>query len=157
MDKLKIARIFLIPLFVDFLLLTTAILGMQFLKRQVFMVPPRYLVLFGVFYLAWLCISVATEKYRHILTRSWRHGLAMIVKANVLLLYAVSFSVLVSETLSAVSRLQVFGTCAVYFMLEILALGIVPKGQKKAVRAAGGRKPVNGRGQREVFHRDGDC
>ncbi|XPS85684.1 sugar transferase [Desulfosarcina variabilis str. Montpellier] len=138
MDKLKIARIFLIPLFVDFLLLTTAILGMQFLKRQVFMVPPRYLVLFGVFYLAWLCISVATEKYRHILTRSWRHGLAMIVKANVLLLYAVSFSVLVSETLSAVSRLQVFGTCAVYFMLEILALGIVQKVRKRpSARPAG--------------------
>lgn len=119
-NKLNIIKSSLVTLFIDFLLLTIALLGVQYLKRHNFHLPLRYLALFAVFYIGWFIGSFWFEKYRRIMQRSFFEAVLVLVKCNIALVYIVSFTVVLVAKLSAVSRMQVFGACLAFLLLEIL-------------------------------------
>jgi hypothetical protein len=123
-NKLRSARRYAFPLFIDFLLLTVALLGVQLAKRQTLKSSMLYLGLFAVFYLFWLAISLIMEKYRKIFQKTFFESIAVIVKSNIALVYLVSFAVVLWSQLSAVSRMQSFGVCAAFFLLELGAYSL---------------------------------
>ncbi len=117
-EKFSIARAFYLPFLVDFFLLTISLLSVHYLKRQTFDVSTNYIALFAIFYLSWWSISVAMEKYHRIFQKSYFDGLSVLLKSSIVLLYLVSIIVVVSDSLSTVSRVQTFGTCLAYFLIE---------------------------------------
>jgi hypothetical protein len=122
--KLRSARRYALPLFIDFLLLTTALLGVQLAKRQTLKLSMLYIGLFAVFYLFWLAISLIMEKYRKIFQKTFSEALVVIVKSNIALVYLISFAVVLWSELSAVSRMQTLGICAVFFLLESVTYSV---------------------------------
>jgi len=116
-SKLWSTRRYAFPLFIDFVLLTLAMLGVQLAKRQNLELSLLYLGLFAVFYLFWLAISLSMEKYRKIFQKTFFESIVVIVKSNIALVYLISFAVVLWSELSAVSRMQTFGVCAAFLLL----------------------------------------
>ena len=123
-NKLRSARQYAFPLFIDFLLLTVALLGVQLAKRQTLKSSMLYLGLFAVFYLFWLAISLIMEKYRKIFQKTFFESIVVIVKSNIALVYLISFAAVLWSELSAVSRMQTFGVCAAFLLLELGAYSL---------------------------------
>ncbi|MCP4630805.1 MAG: sugar transferase [bacterium] len=122
--KLRSARRYAFPLFIDFLLLTVALLGVQMAKRQTLKLSLLYLGLFAVFYLFWLAISLIMEKYRKIFQKTFLESIVVIVKSNIALVYLISLAVVLWSELTVVSRMQTFGVCAVFLLLELGAYSL---------------------------------
>ena len=118
------ARQYMMPLFIDFLLLSIALLGVQMAKRQTIELSVLYLKLFAVFYLFWLAISLIMEKYRKMFQKTFSESIVVILKSNIAMVYLISFSVVLWSPLAAVSRMQTFGACAVFFLLELAAFSL---------------------------------
>ena len=118
-NKLRSARRYAFPLFIDFLLLTVALFGVQLAKRQSLKLSMLYIGLYTVFYLFWLAISLIMEKYRKIFEKTFFESIVVIFKSNIVLVYLISFAVVLWSELSAVSRLQTFGVCATFLLLEL--------------------------------------
>jgi hypothetical protein len=123
-NKLRSARRYAFPLFIDFLLLTMALLGVQLAKRQSLKTSMLYLGLFAVFYLFWLAIFLIMEKYRKIFQKTFFESIVVIVKSNIAMVYLISFAVVLWSELSAVSRMQTFGVCAAFLLLELGAYSL---------------------------------
>ena len=113
------SRLYALPLFIDFLLLTVALLGMQLAKRQTVELSMLYLNLYGIFFLFWLVVSVGMEKYRKIFTKSFSEAVVVILKSNVVIVYLISFAVVLWSPLARVSRMQTFGVCGAFLLLEL--------------------------------------
>jgi len=82
-NKLRSARQYAVPLFMDFLLLTVALLGVQLAKRDSLELSMRYIELFAVFYFFWMVISLVMEKYRKIFQKTFLESQLVIVKSNI--------------------------------------------------------------------------
>ena len=111
-------------LFADFLLLTIAFYGMQLVKRGGFELPALYRDLFGVFFLSWLIVSLVMKKYSRIFRRPFSESLVLLVKSNAAITFMVSFSVVLWTGLATVSRVQTFGVCAAFFLLEVIGFSL---------------------------------
>ncbi len=118
------ARQYVVPLFIDFLLLTFSLLIVQVAKRQTIDLSILYLKLFAVLYLFWLVVSLVMEKYRKIFQKTFSESIAVIFKYNIAMVYLVSFSVVLWSPLAKVSRMQTFGACAVFLLLEMAAFSL---------------------------------
>ena len=123
-NKLRSARRYAFPLFIDFLLLTVALFGVQLAKRQSLKLSMLYIGLYAVFYLFWLAISLIMEKYRKIFQKTFFESIVVIVKSNIALVYLISFAAVLWSELSAVSRMQTFGVCAAFLLLELGAYSL---------------------------------
>jgi len=117
-------RQYLVPLFIDFILLTCALLGVQLAKRQGIELSILYVKLFAVFYLFWLVVSLGMEKYRKMFQKTFSEAMMVIFKSNIAIIYLVSFSVVLWSPLAAVSRVQTFGACAAFLLLEMAAFSL---------------------------------
>ena len=117
-------RQYIVPLVIDFILLTCALLGMQLAKRQSIELSVLYFELFAVFYLIWLVVSLGMEKYRKMFEKTFPEAMLVIFKSNIAMVYLVSFSVVLWSPLAAVSRIQTFGACAAFFLLEMAAFSL---------------------------------
>ena len=78
--------------------------------------------MFAVFYLAWLGTSLAMKKFKQITRGTFFDSFVLIVKSNIVIVYLVSFSIVLWEHLTNLSRTQTFGVCAAFFTLELLGL-----------------------------------
>ena len=123
-NKLRSARRYAFPLLIDFLLLTVALFGVQLAKRQSLKMSMLYIGLYVVFYLFWLAISLIMEKYRKIFQKTFFEAIVVIVKSNIALVYLISFAAVLWSELSAVSRMQTFGVCAAFLLLELAAYSL---------------------------------
>jgi len=114
---------YLISASVDFLLLNAAIITMHIMKQRTIEASPLYFKLFLIFYLVWLGVSVITKKFNGIKGKLFYDGLALIVKSNIFIVYLIAFSV-VGFHMIALSRIQTFGTCFLFFLLEVAAFSV---------------------------------
>jgi hypothetical protein len=64
------------------------------------------------------------EKYRKIFQKTFFESIVVIVKSNVALIYLITFAVVLWSELSAVSRMQTFGICAAFLLLELAAYSL---------------------------------
>jgi len=116
MDKTKSQFSFLL-LGLDFLLLNISFFVMNYWKRGVFELSPMYVKLLIAFYFIWLIGSLFTKKFNSYSYRSYSAALLLFTKSNIFIIYCISFFV-VMVGMPALSRLHVFGTCAILFVLE---------------------------------------
>jgi hypothetical protein len=59
------------------------------------------------------------EKYRKIFQKTFFESIVVIFKSNIALVYLISFAVVLWSELSAISRMQTFGVCAAFLLLEL--------------------------------------
>ena len=118
----KTTRHHIITGFFDFMLLTVALFGVQLIKRGSFELSDVYINLFVIFVLAWLSVSLFMRKFSRISGRTFPQSIVLITKSNIAILYIVSFSIVLWAHMTTVSRMQTFGVCGFFLLLELVSL-----------------------------------
>jgi lipopolysaccharide/colanic/teichoic acid biosynthesis glycosyltransferase len=109
---------------IDFILVNIAYFGMQYYKRgTLHLVPHLYFNLLILFYVLWLVISLATGKFNLYNFPNLKNGFLVLGRCAVFKMYSLSFIVVIMG-LYAYSRVQIFGTCILLFILEITAFAV---------------------------------
>ena len=119
-NKSKFSLFFLI---VDFILLNISFFLMNYLKRGTFRLPSDYIGLLILYYIIWMFVSRFTKKFHMDNYRSYFQSIIVYAKSIIFITYCISFIVIVTG-LSLFSRLHIFGTCVILFILEILLFTI---------------------------------
>ena len=102
---------------IDFLLITLAYFLVNQIKRGSFDLQERYELQLVLFYACWMGVSLLSKKFQVKEYRDFRKGLRNIIKSNLYLLYCITF-LIVFCGLSHYSRVQVFATCLLLFVLN---------------------------------------
>ncbi len=106
---------------VDFFLLNIAYFSMHYYKRGTLqLVPHPYFNLLLLFYALWLIVSLATGKFNLSNYPNLKNGFLTIGRCAVFKIYSLSVIVVIMGYYSF-SRIQIFGTCTLLFILEIAA------------------------------------
>jgi len=101
----------------DFLLLNISFFALNYWKKGTFELSPIYVKLLFVFYIIWLSVSFFTKKFHFDSYKNYSSALVLFTKSTVFIAYGISLFVIMTE-MAELSRLHVFGTCAVLFVLE---------------------------------------
>ena len=109
---------------IDFFLLNVALFSVHLIKRGNLELSTLYVDLFIVFYLAWMGVSFFMRKFKQMFGRTFCDCLVLIVKSNIAIVFLVSFSVVLWAHLSRASRLQTFGACGAFFLLELAGFSL---------------------------------
>ena len=106
---------------IDFILVNIAYFSVHFYKRGTFqLVPHQYFNLLLLFYGLWLLISLATGKFSLVNYPNLKNGFLTIGRCAVFKIYSLSLIVVIMGYYSF-SRIQIFGSCLLLFVLEIIA------------------------------------
>jgi lipopolysaccharide/colanic/teichoic acid biosynthesis glycosyltransferase len=105
-------------LIVDFVLLSTALVDIQLLKRDTLIPTPLYLKFFLIVYLVWFIVIISMKKFDQFKVNSLYDNLLLVFKSNIIFTYLISL-VIVGFALIEISRLQTYGTCLLFFLLEV--------------------------------------
>jgi len=116
---LKLYRSPLFLAFLDFLIFNGAFFGMNYWKRGTFVLSPLYEKLLVILFLLWLIVSIVTKKFRFDFRRSYWDLFFLLARSTLYLVYCVAIGV-VAFVLQRYSRVQVFGTCFLLFVGELL-------------------------------------
>ena len=108
---------------INFILVTVAFYGMNYIKRGTIELYPKYLNLLLLFYAVWICVSYLTRKFEVCHSLNYKHGFILISKSNLFILYILSM-LIVLQGLYEFSRIQLFGTCLLLFVLEIAVFSL---------------------------------
>lgn len=102
----------------SFVLLNVSFFGMNYWKRGAFALSPLYVKLLIAFYVIWLFVSLFTKKFRFDFYKSYRALMFLLTRSTIYMVYCVALMV-VMMGLQEFSRLQVFGTCGLFFIGEV--------------------------------------
>jgi hypothetical protein len=69
----------------------------------------------------WLLVSLLTKKFQYESYEKYGHGLLVLIRADLFLLFSISFVVVIFNA-GGYSRIHIFGTCALLFMIEFVIL-----------------------------------
>lgn len=130
-------------LILDVFLLYVAFLFSNYIKRGSFILPDQYHKLMLFFFICWLVTSFVANKYSNKKYVTYWSGAKAIFRSNFYLIYCVSF-IIVFFGYFQFSRLHVFSTCVVLFLLN---MGIWTLVHRLLPDVSGG---LNGR--KEVLH-----
>lgn len=108
---------------IDFVLLNVAFFGINYGKRGTFELAPLYVKLLIAFYAVWLFVSLFTNKFRFDFRKGYQALVLLLGRSTIYILYCVSLMVYMLG-LHGYSRLQVFGTCGLFFMGELTVFSI---------------------------------
>jgi len=126
-------RIFLLAVLIDFLLLNVALFSMQYSRRGILHPSPLYTDIFMVYFLAWVIAAFAIKKFKGVSKRNYYEGLFLIAKSNLLIAFLVSFAIVGLQWIS-VSRIQTFGSCALFFLLEVAGFSLFSMLSRKRMK-----------------------
>jgi len=106
---------------INFAIVNLAYFGMHYYKRGTFALEPdHYFKLLFLFYGIWLFISLVMGKFKPLSYPSFKESVLLIAKSNSIILYILALTVVLMG-LFAFSRIQIFGTCFLLFLLELIA------------------------------------
>jgi len=109
--------------FIDIILLTASFFAINYFKRGTFRLPPEYINILIAFYIIWLFVSLFIKKFRINSYNRYFKSILLFFKSTILIAYGVSFLVVVTG-ISLFSRLHIFGTCVLFFFIEIVLFTI---------------------------------
>ena len=127
----------------DFLLLNVAFGVIQLAKRGDLVLSQTYILLFLVFYLAWTIAAMVIRKFDFLFRAGLQGSIQVIIKSNIIIIYIVSFATVLWAPLARVSRMQTFGVCCAFLVLEIIcfcAVYVLVGGKLNLKRASGARR-----------------
>jgi len=104
---------------VDFILLNTSFFTMNYFKRGTLRLSTAYFNLLIIFNLTFLIVSFFSNNYKIKNYKNYINRIFLHAKSVIFITYIVSFVVVVTG-LSLFSRLHIFGTCVMLFVLESL-------------------------------------
>ena len=104
---------------ISFFLLNVSFFGMNYWKRGSFELSLLYIKLLIAFYFIWLFVSLFTKKFRFDFYRSYRALMLLLARSTIYVVYCVALMVVIMG-LHGFSRLQVFGTCSLFFIGEVI-------------------------------------
>jgi len=108
----------------DFFLLSISFYISHYFKQGSFMIPPGYIKLLFLFYVCWFIASVIGKKFNPNLYRHYRDAIGVLFKSDIYLSYCITFTVVIFN-LSVYSRFQVFATCLVLLVMDIMMWSVV--------------------------------
>jgi hypothetical protein len=111
-------------LLTDFIALNFSYFFMNYMKRGTFLLGPLYLNLLFLFYAIWVLVSLFTRKYYLTSYSNYKSAFLLIARSNVYIIYALSFSIVLMGIDSFPSRLQIFGTCLILFLSEMIIFSL---------------------------------
>ena len=103
----------------DFFLVNISFFGMNYWKRGTFELSPLYFKLLIAFYFIWLFVSLFTKKFRFDFYKSYRALMLLLARSTIYVVYCVALMVVIMG-LHGFSRVQVFGTCGLFFIGEVI-------------------------------------
>lgn len=103
----------------DFFLLNVSFLGMNYWKRGSFELSLLYFKLLIAVCFIWLFVSFFTKKFRFDFYKSYGALMLLLARSMIYVVYCVALMVIVMG-LYEFSRLQVFGTCGLFFIGEVI-------------------------------------
>ena len=103
----------------DFFLLNISFFGMNYWKRGSFELSLLYFKLLIAFYFIWLFVSLFTKKFRFDFYKSYGALMLLLTRSTIYIAYCVALMVVIMG-LHGFSRLQVFGTCGLFFIGEVI-------------------------------------
>ena len=113
-----VRRYSVIALIIDFIILNISFITVYYLKTGGWEISQTYSSLLYTFYLSWLVISFAFKKFNLNKYANARKGAALLLRADLAFLYLIAL-IIVFARLHGYSRLQIFGTIAIFTFLEI--------------------------------------
>ena len=96
---------------------------MNYLKRGTFDLSLLYVKLLFAFYFIWLFVSLFTKKFQFDFSRDYRSLILSLARSMLYFVYCVSLMVVIMG-LTGFSRVQVFGTCSLFFIGEVIACSL---------------------------------
>ena len=103
----------------NFLLFTIAYFLSNYFKRGTLELSASYSGLLAIFYICWFVASFTGRKFESKSYTTWQTGIFCFAKSALYLAYCIAFAIVILG-ISKVSRVQVFSTCMVVFVLESL-------------------------------------
>ena len=107
----------------DFFLLNSSFFVMNYWKRGTFDLSWLYVKLLFAFYFIWLFVSLITKKFRFDFSRGYRALMLLLTRSTIYVVYCMALMVVIIG-LRGFSRLQVFGTCSLFFIGEVIACSL---------------------------------
>ena len=105
----------------DFNLLNISFFALNYWKRGTFAFSPAYLKLLFGFYIIWLGVSILIKKFRFDPSTSYWDAIILYTKSAILNAYCVSVMVVLWH-LTGFSRVHIYGTCALLFLMNTIIL-----------------------------------
>ncbi|MCP3928747.1 MAG: hypothetical protein GY705_06560, partial [Bacteroidetes bacterium] len=118
-------------LLVDFFLFNIAYFLSNFFKRGTFDLSDNYTKLLVLFYICWFVASFTGRKFEGKSYLTYKTGIYCFGKSALYMAYCIAFAVVILGV-SGFSRVQVFSTCLVVFILECLTWSIYWKRYRSA-------------------------
>jgi hypothetical protein len=108
---------------VDFNLLNISFFAMNYWKRGTFVLSPMYLKLLIAFYIIWLFVSLLIKKFHFGSYTGYWDVILLFTKSAIFNAFSLSFMVVLMG-LPAFSRLHIFGTFVLLFLMNIAIFSI---------------------------------
>ncbi|MCP4764069.1 MAG: sugar transferase, partial [archaeon] len=105
--------------FIDFFLLNVSFFLCNFLKRGNFELSEMYVSLLFMFYMCWFISSIMGNKFKSTSLKNYGAGILTFLKSSLYLTYLITFLVVVFG-LASYSRIHIFSTCLIIFILDVL-------------------------------------
>ena len=123
---------------VDLALLFIAFFLGNYFKRDTFVLSEIYVFLLFLFFLCWWPASLTAKKFQPRQYTGYWAGIIVVFKANAYLAYIISF-VIVFFNLTLYSRTQVFATCVLFFLLNVLVWSVLSQFVSFEIKAPAGK------------------
>ena len=122
----KKALKYYIQLFItDFIILNISFFSIYYYRCETFILSPIYYVkLLVSFYIIWFIVSFLTKKYQFKMPFKWIDIFLNISRNVLFMAYGVSFMVVILS-LPKFSRLQVYGSIFVFYLVELILLSLL--------------------------------
>ncbi len=104
---------------IDFFLLNISFFLCYFLKRGHFDLSEMYVSLLCMFYLCWFISSIMGNKFKSSSLTNYGAGIKTFLKSSLYLTYLITFLVVIFGLVSY-SRIHIFSTCIMIFILDVL-------------------------------------
>ena len=124
---------------VDLALLFIAFFLGNYFKRDTFVLSEIYVFLLFLFFLCWWPASLTAKKFQPREYTGYWAGIIVVFKANAYLAYIISF-VIVFFNLTLYSRIQVFATCVLFFLLNVLVWSLLYRLVSLEIKAPAGKE-----------------
>jgi lipopolysaccharide/colanic/teichoic acid biosynthesis glycosyltransferase len=114
-----IRRYSIAALLIDFILINAAFFIVYYLKTSGIEISVSYTKLLYTFYFTWFIISAGFKKFNLNKYTEVKKGITSLLRSDITFLYIISLMIVFVQ-LHGYSRLQIFGTIAIFTLLEII-------------------------------------
>lgn len=120
-------KLAILTIIIDFIFLVASFSGIHFVKNGDLNFSLIHRELFIIICFIWAFVYLIYRKLDILSDRSsFYRGITVITKSNIIIAFILSFTI-VAFHLMAISRIQAYGSCLLFYGLEIVGYSIYPE------------------------------